>query len=161
MSSTDTPRPSRARPSRDEVVTEKRRRRTANDTGVQLRLALPEDKLDRNQYAYRWVNDTPGRLAMLHQQDWDVVGDEELGADYSNERHADVAQNRVALKTRLMRKPIDLFIEDHAAKQTALDDEMKAAELGQKVLNGPDGNGRGLEVGQPTTYTPSVSTNKL
>lgn len=161
MSSTENSRPTRARAGRDEVVTQQRRRRTPNDNGVQLRLAVPEDKLDRNQYAYRWVNDTPGRIAMLHQQDWDLVSPEELGSDYSTERHADVAQNRVALTTRLMRKPIGLFHEDHDAKQKALDAEMKAAELGQKVLNGPDGNGQGLEVGQATTYTPNVSTNKL
>ncbi len=154
-------RPSRARASRDEVTQTQRRRRTPNDTGMTLRLAVPEEKLDRNLYAYRWVNDTPGRIAMLHQQDWDLVGEEELGADYSAERHADVAQNRVALKTRLMRKPIDLYREDHDAKLKALDVEMKAAELGQKVLNGPDGHGQGLEVGQSTTYTPNTSTNKL
>lgn len=157
--------PSRARPSRDEETQVRRRRRGPNDNGLVKRLAVPEDKLDRKAYAYRWVNDTPGRIPMLHGQDWDVVSDEELtddvGSSYSASRHADIAQNRVALTTRLMRKPREFFEEDHAAAQKRLDDEMKAAELGRTVLNGPQGESAGLDVNSPRVYAPNVETNKL
>ena len=159
MSSTEQPKPTRARASRDAEESQRRRRRDPNDTSVVKRLALPEHKLDRANYVYRWVNDTPGRCDLLYRQDWDFVANDELEGGYTNERHGDVAQNRVPLVSRLMRKPIDYFNEDHAVRQKALDDELKAAELGRAVLNGQ--GSEGLQVGEATTYTPNISSNKL
>ena len=157
--SSEAPRPSRARAERDQVEQSRRRRRDPNDNGMTKRLAVPEHKLDRSQYVYRWVNDVPGRIQRLYGQDWDLVSDEELGNEMPTERHADVAQNRVALNARLMRKPKQFFEEDHKAIQDRIDSELKAAELGRRTLNGPDGEG--LSANDPRVYTPRDANNKL
>lgn len=161
MSSTDETRPARGRVARAQEDQQRRRRREGNDTNLRRRLALPEEKLDRTTYQYRWVNDTPGRIDMLYSQDWDLVGNEELGSGgYTVDRHGDVAPNRIALTSRLMRKPVELYQADHAVRQNALDEEMQAAELGRKVVNGPDAEG--AEVGgQGRLYTPRDTANKL
>jgi hypothetical protein len=161
MSSTEAPaRPTRGRVARAVDEQRRRRRRDPNDNGVVKRLSVPEEHLDRAQFQYRWVVDQPGRISMLERQDWELVGDEELGGEAPATRHADVAQNRLPLTTRLMRKYKDWFEEDHAVQQKRLDEEMKAAELGQKVLNGPDA-GAGLSAGDPRVYVPRDANNKL
>ena len=167
MSLTEKPAPeksaseksARTRAARVEVDGERRRRRDPNDNSTVKRLGVNESKLDRSQYQYRWVNDTPGRIDMLYRQDWDQLSADDLGGE-APERHADVAQNRVALTSRLMRKPRDLYEEDHAVRQKATDEEMKAAELGRTVLNGPGGND-GLAASDPRVYAPNPSSNKL
>lgn len=161
MSSTEAPRPStRARRSRAQEDQARRRRRDPNDNGVVKRLHVPQESKDPG-YEYRWVVDQPGRIDQLYRQDWDLVTDQEIGgSNVPATRHADVAQNRLPLQTRLMKKPKDLFQEDHAANQKRLDEEMKAAELGQKVLNGPDA-GQGLSAGDPRVYQPRDANNKL
>lgn len=133
----------RARPSRAEEEGARRRRRDPNDNGMTLRLAVPEEKLDRRRYAYRFVNDISDRVNRLYNQDWDLVPDAELTPDMPGERAADVVVGSptAGLRTRLMRKPIEFFNEDQAAKQQRLDDEMNAAAEGRTVLNGPGGDG--------------------
>jgi hypothetical protein len=159
MSSTEAPKPaSRGRVARAVEDANVRRRRDPNDNGIVKRLHVPPESKDPN-FRYRWVVDQPGRIDQLYRQDWDLVTDDELGAAVPATRHADVAQNRLALNTRLMKKPVEFFEADHAANQKRLDEEMKAAELGQKVLNGP--NGAGLEAGDPRVYTPRDADNKL
>jgi hypothetical protein len=59
-----------------------------------------------------------------------------------------------------MRKYKDWFNEDHSANQKRLDAEMQAAELGKKVLNGPN-DGAGLDAGESHVYTPRDANNKL
>lgn len=162
MSSTEAPRPTRARAPRAVEDGERRRRRDPNDNGVVKRLSVPEEARQRLEQTHklRWVVDQPGRIDQLYRQDWDLVSDDELGGAAPAARHADVAQNRVALTTRLMKKPIDYFEADHAANQERLEAEMKAAELGQKVLNGPDA-GTGLNANDPRVYVPRDASNKL
>lgn len=146
------PKPTRATRSRAEEREQveapaKRRRRDPNDTSVAMRLSVPEAALDRSKYAYRWVNDDPMRINMLYNQDWDLVSDEEIAGASQGEKAArivDVTQNGAGKVARLMRKPVEYYQEDQAAKHKRLEDEMKAAELGRKVLNGPDGSGQGL-----------------
>lgn len=164
-STTDEPRrraapaeaaPERGRQTRAQEEQVRRRRRDPNDNGQTKRLAVPEANLDRDAYQYRWVNDTPGRIKMLHDQDWDLVEDGELGDGFTAERHADVAQNRVALTTRLMRKPKSFFEEDHAIRQKKIDEELQAAELGR-----PLSDNEGLRGGDARVYTPNLANNKL
>lgn len=152
--------PSRGRASRDDITKRQRRRREGNDKSGIRRLAVPMDKLDLQNYVYRFVNETPGRIPLLHDDDWDLVEDSELGEGYTATRHADVAQNRLGLNTRLMRKPREWFEDDHADAQKRRDEEMKAAELGRTVLNGPEGDGVGLNANNPRVYSPN-DPNKL
>lgn len=162
MSSIDEPRAARARPTRDAENKAQRRRRDPNDNGIVMRLSIPDQAKQTLEQTHhlRWVVEQPGRCDQLYRQDWDFVTDEELGgAATPATRHADLAQNRLPLNMRLMKKPRDYFEADHAANQKRLDDEMKAAELGQKVLNGPDGAGEGLDAQDARVYTPSP--NKL
>lgn len=169
MSSIDEPRApvraqaARGRVARDVETGERRRRRDPNDNGTVMRLSIPEStrrQLSQTHHL-RWVVEQPGRTDQLYRQDWDFVTDEELGgADQPATRHADLAQNRLPLNMRLMKKPRDYYEADHAANLKRLDDEMKAAELGQKVLNGPNGAGEGLDAQDERVYAPP-SPNKL
>lgn len=148
----------RARPTRAEEDAPRRRRRDPNDNGMTLRLGVPEEKLDRRNFAYRFVNDISDRLQRLHNQDWDLVTDDELTPDMPAERAADVSVGspQAGLRTRLMRKPIEFFNEDQTAKQKRLDDEMNAAAEGRIVLNGPGGDGLSMS----HAYKPK-SSNQL
>lgn len=65
------------RETRQEVVAEERRRRSAGtlDRMQHLKLAIPEKVRQENQdYALRWINDQGNRMYfMTEQDDWNVV----------------------------------------------------------------------------------------
>jgi len=133
MSDTAEPRaPSRSRPSRAQVDAQARQRRRRfgeNDEGVDYNLWVDEARLDRENFAYRWVNDARGRIKKLEAQDWDPVSEEEAGCP--TDRHGDIAPGKGEdLRVRLMRKPLDWFHEDHARKQKRIDNMMTAAANG-------------------------------
>ncbi len=42
------------------------------------KLHAPEERLDKENYAYRWVNDTPGNIKNMYNEDWDIVEDADI-----------------------------------------------------------------------------------
>lgn len=127
--------PSRSRPSRaqaDGQARQRRRRISENDEGVDYNLWVDEAQLDRENFSYRWVNDIRGRVRKLHAQDWDVVSEEEVG--FPTDRHGDIAHGKSEdLRMKLMKKPKEFYVEDHARKQRSIDERMKAAERGEPM----------------------------
>ena len=106
---------------------EKQRRRRRSDTtiGRHLRLALDTSKLDQN-FVYRWVNDTPGRVQMLTQQDdWDVVKAADIG-DHESQGQGSNAERVVSqtdgMRAVLLRKPREYYEEDKAKEMAAIDE---------------------------------------
>lgn len=156
--------PTRTRASRAQTDAETRTRRrkfSENDEGVDFNYWVDESKLDRENFAYRFVNDVKNRVEKLIRQDWDVVSEAEMG--FETDRHADISVGdgrRVDLRARLMRKPKDWFEEDHARKQRKNDDRMKAVAAANEVLGerGADGTPiGGLETS--AAYKPKMSNS--
>lgn len=70
----------RARPSRQAVDFENRRRRTGVDRSYDSRQPVDLAQLDTKNFVYRHINDEPGRMGALTQRDdYDVVSEEEAG----------------------------------------------------------------------------------
>ena len=156
--------PTRARPSRDEATTEVRQRRRRvgeNDEGAYFNFWVDESKLDRANYAYRFVNDTKNRIQRLYEQDWDLVTAEDAG--FSVERATNLSSGAKGdeLRAVLMRKPLGYFNEDQIAKQGRIDDQMKRAARGEEVLQarGPGGENLG-GLNAANAYRPN-GTNAL
>lgn len=126
--STDTAqRPSRA----DQVRTE--RRKKPGSTAVSgLKLHIDKDKLDP-AYEYRWVNDTPGRVNQLYEQDWDKVEDGSIvsapGTVPTQHVGSDAGRPINAI---LMRKRKEFYEADQKEKQAPLD-AMDAAIRGGTI----------------------------
>lgn len=129
------PQSSRSRPSRDSVeagARQRRRRTSQDDEGVDYNLWVDESRLDRANYQYRWVNDIRGRVRKLEAQDWDIVSEQEVG--FPTDRHGDIAHGKSEdLRMKLMKKPKDWYVEDHARKQSSIDERMKAAARGEPM----------------------------
>ena len=60
---------------RAEEVRRERRRRNDLDDESNAPLAVNHKYLDHANYAYRYINDTPGRMQKMYEQDWDKVED--------------------------------------------------------------------------------------
>lgn len=121
----------------DEVRRERRHSRGETvHTGYNL--AVDETKLDRKNYVYRYVNDTPGRVQAFTQGgEWDVVEDpkKEIKSNATGEGTAVsvVAGTREGgqpMRTVLLRKPKWIHDEDQKAKQASLDEMMKGLVRG-------------------------------
>lgn len=126
----------RGRPAREEAVASDRRRRT--EFGLRSRTRLGAPLVDDAQWKYRWVNDTPGRIAQLTGEDWDVVERDESAADHretstgsSHERHAGTAKDGKPIRAVLMRKPMDFYKHDKGREQGDLDRRMTAVRRGR------------------------------
>ncbi len=99
-----------------------------------LKLSLDENKLDRNQFQYRFAADRPGRVQQLQRQDWDVVTDDVkpdangLGSVVTAPAGVDEGKpyNHV-----LMRKYKDWYKADQKIKQRPLDEIDQAIRRGQ------------------------------
>lgn len=123
---------------RAEQVKSERRRKPGVTTHLGLKLGVDESKLDREKFAYRFVNDTPGRLSMLTEQDdWEFVEDPSKAVkdDSTNEggrvsAHAGVTESNKPMRAYLLRKPKGYFEDDQKSKQTPIDDVMTAIKRG-------------------------------
>lgn len=117
--SSDTLPVQRTRAPRAETERAERTRRRTSDPATAMNLWVDESKLDRRNYAYRWINDHPHRVRRLTENDdWDFVPEESVG--FNTERHAEIAQQNgqtAQIRARLARKPIDLYHEDHAKNE--------------------------------------------
>lgn len=138
----------------DEVRRERRHKRgDAVHTGYKL--TVDESKLDRNNYVYRYVNDTPGRIhAFTQGGEWDVVEDpkKELKSDATGEGTgvsvvAGTREGGEPMRSVLLRKPKWIHDEDLKAKHENLDEMMRG--LARGVPQSAEGK---QEVG--TTYVP-------
>lgn len=141
------PAPSRARQTRDEATTEvrqRRRRMGEDDEGAYFNFWVDESKLDRANYAYRFVNDTKNRIQRLYEQDWDIVSEAEAGFSVDRATNLSSGAKGDELRAVLMRKPIDYFNEDQAAKQRRIDEQMKRAARGDELLQERGASGENL-----------------
>lgn len=121
------------RATRADEVRQERRKRPGSSSQVGIRLGVDESKLDRNTYAYRFVNDRDGRVQRLEAQDWDIAP--ELAKSDSNSvgtinsAHGGVDEGK-PFNTVLMRKRKDWFETDQKEKQRPLDETENAIRRG-------------------------------
>lgn len=95
--------PRRGRMSRQAEGAQQRRRRNAGSLNRMAQFALdfiePED-LDLENYVYRWISDTRGRIHMLTQMDdYDFVRPEELGASFQAEKNRLIGESDDRIRT--------------------------------------------------------------
>lgn len=99
-----------------------------------------EDKYKREDFEYRWVNDTPGRIQMFQEAGWEPVRDDEQVIEIGDDsvgresRKGSTVRKTVNenLETVLMKIPKDIYDEEQAVKQREVDKSeqaMKRKEL--------------------------------
>lgn len=111
----------------DEIRAQRRER--GNISGRRVRLSVREDKLDRNLWEYRFVNDEGNRVHTFQEDGWELVPDRdgEIKKDGTG-MGAEVAQlvgtqkTGAALRAVLMRIPKEIYQDDQLAKQRAIDE---------------------------------------
>lgn len=130
---------------RREAQLEARRNGSIGD--MPKRLDVPESGLDRKDFSYRLVNDTPGRVERLTKDDtWDVVP--EVGGR-KMDFHADRNTDGSSMRAVLLRKPRDWYEEDQQAKQARIEREMT------QIKQGRVRNESGAEQDSAHFYTPA------
>lgn len=119
--------PRRGRPPRAAVVAGERRRRNSSSLNRMAQYKLdfiPEDMLDKDNFVYRWINDTPGRLRMATKMDdYEKVSASELGAgfamDATDSEGGDTVRMYAGLEggqpvyTYLCKKPREFWLDDN------------------------------------------------
>lgn len=140
------------------VNEEKARRRRRGDSSYENsgRLGVDTALLDRENFAYRWINDAGGRLQyMTTQQDWDIVKDTRVKDEGGKNEGAQVRQIVGANKdgspmyAYLCREPKEFFKEDQARKNKRLDEEHEA------MLRGEVRGENTLTASDPNAYVPA------
>lgn len=134
------------KPVSNRVQEERNARRRRSDLGLSRLGVLNVANKDKD-YEYRWVNDEPGRIMALTQQDdWDIVttdmvgerSDKDRGVGQNVERVVDRATGKRAV---LVRKLKTYYAEDKAKEQASLDELDAAIKRGQSSspegLHGP------------------------
>lgn len=137
-----------------------RRRKRGGTVVSGIKLAVSEDALDRDNFEYRYINDTPGRIeAMTEHDDWDLVNDPNKAVkDDSTNEGSKVSvvvgkgEYGNAQRAYLARKPKEFYKEDQAEKSKALDRTMAGIKQGV-----PQGEAAG-DLGQ-SSYVPSGGIN--
>lgn len=135
MTNTATGEVRRGRPPRQEAHSERRKKRG----GIHgARLGVSYDLLDFNQYAYRWINDTPGGARIYEKtknDDWDIVTQD--GGILKNDADDGAVSVIVGsnpdgspLKAFLCRKLKKWYDEDQAAKSAGLDEQLDQLRRG-------------------------------
>lgn len=135
---------------RQDEVKERRRRREGSGAERNMKLHVPEEAKDP-KHVYRWVNDRPGRVRQLTQQDdYEVVSSTEMGGETPIENGpaaegtvmARAADKITGERMVLLKKPKDYYEKDKAEEQKALDarDELlrKGLPVSQEGLSGKD-----------------------
>lgn len=103
-----------------------------------------EDKYKREDFTYRWVNDTENRIQMFREAGWEPVldteqvieiGDDSVGRE---SRKGTIVKKSVNEKmdTVLMRLPKDIYDEEQAIKQRELDKSEKAMKRDEQNKEG-------------------------
>lgn len=131
------------------VQEERSARRRRRDMGLnRLNVLDVAAELKDPNYTYRWINDTPGRVQQLTQQDdWDVVKESEFNQRSDKEKSVGDNMERVVDKTTgaraiLVKKRKDYYEEDKALAQRSLDAIDESIKRGQATssegLSGPN-----------------------
>lgn len=100
----------------------KRRRRADTTHEGYMRLGVRDDLLDRKKFAYRWINDSAGRIeALTKRDDWDIVVDPDIKEDSKSEgapvrELVGAKKDGTPLYAYLCKKPLDWHREDRAKK---------------------------------------------
>lgn len=120
--------------SRAENIRRERRRKPGQMAYGGGRLSVDEEALDRVNFEYRFVNDTPGRVKRLHDADWDRVNDPDVKPDATAQGtvvsvHGGTEASGQPFEQVLMRKHKDWYKSDQQEK-------LKAAEEVDKQLSG-------------------------
>ena len=133
-------------PRKEQVKRERRRKRGPLDA-LHLKLSVNEKHLDRNNFEYRWINDTGARVQQMFEQDWETVPDPDQqvkpdgdGAGTNIEKYAGQQEHGGVMKSVLVRKPIDWHKEDQAEKQNRLDEIDASINRGKAAANDPQGS---------------------
>jgi hypothetical protein len=138
------------------------RRRRADTTGeFGGKLHVSDELLDHSQFAYRWINDSAGRIEELTiRDDWDIIRDPKIKDD-SNSEGAQVRQlvgskkDGSPLYAYLCRKPIEFQKEDRAKKQARTD------ELEKQIMRGVVKGQGTLSTDNGTAYIPDGGSNSI
>jgi hypothetical protein len=141
MQMTTTQREDRGRKGRKEEEQTRRRKRDGGElTGRRLGVAM--SMLDFDNFAYRWVNDSPARIfAKTKEDDWDVVMNDNVKDDSADIGNA-VSQvvgskaDGSPLLAYLCRKPKTYFDEDQNEKSRELDAQLAAMRSGKDRAGG-------------------------
>lgn len=148
--------PKRGRKPNARPAEQKQRRRRRSDLGLGrlAKLDVPAHAKDPN-YVYRWINDTPGRVKQLTEQDdYDIVTSDMLGERSDSDRGSGQNVERDAgggMRAILVRKPREYYEQDKAAEQKLVDEIDDALRRGQ--TQSPEG------LSGPHSYVPEGGIN--
>lgn len=138
-----------------------RRRRTDTTHEGSSKLSVNHDILDHEKFAYRFVNDTGGRINdFTVNDDWDKVPDPAVKQDADGlgtpiRKLVGANKDGSPVHAYLLRKPKEFYDED-VKKKNARRDELDAAiKSGQHI--GPAAPGADVS----NTYTPSGGGTKM
>ncbi len=140
---------------RVEQVKQERRRRADTSYEYNHRLSVNHALLDHGNFAYRFINDTSGRLHELTvNDDWDVVKDPSVKTDNDNtgapvRKLVGANQDGSPIYAFLCRKPLQYHKEDRKRKAQRTDEMM--AQIKRGAVKSPDG---AAALDQSTTYIP-------
>lgn len=121
-----------------------RRRKETTITGGK-NLGVNPDMLDREKFAYRYVNDSPARVfAMTRNDDWDIVTNDggvvkDDASDLGNAVSVvvGVQPHGEPLRAYLCRKPLAWYEEDQKTKQTELSKQLAQLRRGNDAAGRP------------------------
>lgn len=139
------------RQTRADTVRNERRRKPGATVAAGLKLHVDADKLDP-AYEYRWVNDAPGRVQQMYDQDWDKVEDATIGNGEGTVPTIHVSGGSpTPTNAILMRKRKDWYEADQKEKQAPLD------EMDQAIRRGVNHEQQEPELRGGVAYTPGGS----
>lgn len=134
------------RANRADEVRQERRRKPGSTAHYGLKLSVPEEQLDRKTYEYRWVNDSPGRVQRMKDEDWDPAPEAANGA--SVEKRVVGTDAGKPTSGVLMRKRREWYADDQKEKMRPLnemDAEIRRGKNHERTEPGTSG---------PDIYTP-------
>lgn len=120
----------------DAAATSRRRRKSA-DVQASGRMGVDPSLLDHDRFAYRWINDKPGRMVTkTKHDDWDMVpnaGEKEDSTDMGDMVSIVVGTlpDGSPMRAYLCRKPKTYFDEDRKTAQAELDRQINELSRGK------------------------------
>lgn len=129
------------------MAKQKKARVPLSDAGLK-RLQVPVE-LDEKKYAYRWVNDSPGRVEAAQSGGYEKVplNDKPTEGDDINGIVSQVTNRGNGQRSLLMRIPRELWQQDQVEKEKrnkAVDDAVSRQQFSGRELEGayvPEGGG--------------------
>jgi hypothetical protein len=122
----------------------RRRKRGTLDYKSRQKLGVSEEFLDRENFAYRWVNDDGRRVQQMTQEDdWDIVEDPNVkeDADGIGKRVSKVVgktESGQPLRAFLCRKPKEFHEEDQLEKRRRVEEIEAQLHRGQNAAAEPE-----------------------